>query len=217
MRMLWLMLLVLCGCAASAYAQEQALVERYPSSQLHRSTSWYSMYLRDHSNVFDVIRAMNADASLRQGARSREWKQVTRWLSRKRAFADEQGNVVTTRASWADIEVVRATKIVDDVQADDRWQSIGPFGFDPEAKMATGSQGVGVIRCHITDPRNRSLVIAGTISAGIWRSTDAGRTWTNIGVDLPIQSVSRLAMSGSTVYAATDHGLYVSSDAGLTF
>ena len=215
--MLWLMLLVLCGCAASAYAQEQALVERYPSSQLHRSTSWYSMYLRDHSNVFDVIRAMNADASLRQGARSREWKQVTRWLSRKRAFADEQGNVVTTRASWADIEVVRTTKIVDDVQADDRWQSIGPFGFDSEAKMATGSQGVGVIRCHITDPRNRSLVIAGTISAGIWRSTDAGRTWTNIGVDLPIQSVSRLAMSGSTVYAATDHGLYVSSDAGLTF
>lgn len=217
MRMLPLMLLVLLGCGVLAHAQEQTLVERYPSLSYHRSTPWYAMYLRDHANVFDVIRAMNADSSLRKGARSREWKHVTRWLSRKRAFADELGNVGSTASSWKDIDALRSMKSIDDIQAEDQWQSIGPFGYDPEANMATGSQGVGVVRCHVTDPRNRSLILIGTISAGIWRSTDAGRTWNNIGVDLPIQSVNRLAISGSTVYAATDHGLYVSSDVGMTF
>ncbi len=211
-----LMALLLC-IATSLTAQEQRLVERYPSSHLHRSSVWYQMYVQDHGNVFDVISAMNADSSLRQGARSREWKQVTRWLSRKRAFADEHGLVTTTSARWADVEAARRASRVDAVQNDVKWTSIGPFGYDTDAKMATGSQGVGVVRCHVTDPRNRSLVIAGTISAGVWRSTDAGATWVNVGVDLPIQAVHRLAMSGSTVYAATDNGLYVSTDAALTF
>lgn len=217
MRMYAVMMLVVHVAACVMVAQEPKLIERYPASPQHRASSWYVMYQNDHANVFDVIRAMNADTSLRQGARSREWKQVTRWLSRKRAFADEQGFVRSTAASWSAIDAVMSAKKVDDVQASDAWESIGPFGFDGAAKMATGSQGIGVVRCHLTDPNNRALVIAGTISAGIWRSTDAGASWTNVSVELPIQSVSRLAMSGSTVYAATDHGLYVSSDAGTTF
>ncbi len=210
----WVVLAFVACMPALLLAQ---LIERYPSSPLHQSSQWYSMYLRDHANVFDVIAAMNSDASLQKGARSREWKHVTRWLSRKRAFADEHGNVATVLPSWAAIEAVRTQKPAEDVQADDVWKSIGPFGFDTEATMATGSQGVGVVRCHITDPRNRDLILAGTISAGIWRSTDAGRSWINVGVDLPIQTVSRLAISGTTVYAATDNGLYVSSDVGQTF
>ena len=217
MRMMAVMVLLVHVTACLLTAQEPMLVERYPASAQHRASAWYTMYQNDHANVFDVIRAMNADSTLRQGARSREWKHVTRWLSRKRAFADEQGNVASTSASWSSIDAVMRAKKVDDVQASDLWESVGPFGFDAAAKMATGSQGIGVVRCHITDRSNRSLVIAGTISAGIWRSTDAGATWINVSVELPIQSVSRLAMSGATVYAATDHGLYVSSDAGTTF
>lgn len=217
MRMWWALIIALLMTAASAAAQESSLIERYPSSPPHRASAWYQLYLRNHANVFDVVSAMSADSSLCQGARSREWKHVTRWLSRKRAFADENGNVTSIRPSWSLIEQVRAAKRSDDLQSDEQWQPIGPFGFDSEAKMATGSQGVGVVRCHVTSPRDRDLIIAGTISAGIWRSTDAGRSWTNIGADLPIQSVNRLAMSGSTVYAATDHGLYVSDNEGMTF
>ena len=215
--MLLVVMVVFHAYAVALFAQETNLVERYRSSAQHRSAPWYEMYQDDHANVFDVIRAMNADTSLRQGARSREWKQVTRWLSRKRAFADEYGVVRDVQARWNDIEAVRQAKRSEDQQADQRWQSIGPFGFDPEATMATGSQGVGVVRCHVTDPKNRNLILAGTISAGIWRSTDAGRTWANVAVDEPIQAVHRIAISGPVVYAATDHGLYVSSDAGVTY
>ena len=51
----------------------------------------------------------------------------------------------------------------------------------------------------------------------LWKTTDAGATWTDISGNLPDVPVNDLVLSGSTITAATDLGVLVSSDAGATW
>lgn len=190
------------------------------SDPIHRTSEWYRLVERDHRNVFDVMAAMKADTSLPRTASSKEWRKAMKWIAERRAFADAEGFVSSLRPAVADVHaaIAKHTQKVDErVHAAEQWTPIGPFAFDTTAQMATGSAGVGVVRSHVVDPRDKNLIIVGTISSGIWRSSDAGSTWTNVALDQPIQTVWRLAMSGMTIYAATDAGLFVSVDKGLTF
>lgn len=210
-------LLLVQGMSVPAQNFENESRQSYPA---HQSSRWYRLVESNHQNVFDVISAMKADTSLKTITNSREWHRAMKWIAKRRAFADASGWVDRTAPIVRDVEAehhLRSIKSDVSAQSDVEWLPIGPFAYDTTAQMATGSAGIGVVRSHVVDPRNNSLIIAGTISAGIWRSTDAGSTWTNVARDQPIQAVWRLAMSGATVYAATDAGLYVSVDKGLTF
>jgi len=51
----------------------------------------------------------------------------------------------------------------------------------------------------------------------LWKTTDAGATWTDISGNLPDVPVNDLVVSGTTITAATDLGVLVSSDAGATW
>jgi photosystem II stability/assembly factor-like uncharacterized protein len=54
----------------------------------------------------------------------------------------------------------------------------------------------------------------------IYRSTDYGKTWKQIGMDLPLEPVNVIRedpVNQNIVYAGTDHGLYVSLDWGDSF
>jgi photosystem II stability/assembly factor-like uncharacterized protein len=50
---------------------------------------------------------------------------------------------------------------------------------------------------------------------GLFRSADGGETWA--AVDIPVIDVAALHLSGDTLYAATDTGIWASSDEGLTW
>ncbi|MBC8124557.1 MAG: PKD domain-containing protein [Candidatus Kapabacteria bacterium] len=192
-------------CSAQQFENESTF-----SSTSHRASQWYRMVQSDHRNVFDVMKAMRLDSTAVSSSKSREWKEATKWIARRRAYADANGNVdrLVAFSNSKQSESTLSTPV---------WKPVGPFAWDSSAKMATGSMGIGVVRCHVVEPNDPNLVVIGTISAGIWRSTNAGSTWTNVALEHPIQAVWRLAMSGTTIYAATDAGLFVSRDKGLTF
>ncbi len=59
------------------------------------------------------------------------------------------------------------------------------------------------------DPQN--TWIAGSVSGGIWKTTDAGQSWTEIAPQLPNLAITTLAWSASdktTIYAGTGEGFY---------
>jgi len=59
-----------------------------------------------------------------------------------------------------------------------------------------------------TDPSNNTW-FAGSVSGGIWRTTDAGQNWEKLTEDIPILSTSTLAMAESNpdvLYAGTGEG-----------
>jgi photosystem II stability/assembly factor-like uncharacterized protein len=61
-----------------------------------------------------------------------------------------------------------------------------------------------------------SVLLASQVySSNIYRSSDAGRTWTTN--RLPADFVFYFATSGSTYFAGANHGVFVSTDKGLTW
>jgi photosystem II stability/assembly factor-like uncharacterized protein/PKD repeat protein len=214
-----IVLTLLLVLTASVGAQQYG---RFVSDPRHAISSWFSAYSLPNANYYDVYRALKADTTVNMLKPSKEVRKVLRWLAEQRAYADASGVIGPKWSSSDDINNFLAksfpSKQVDQSQrVDGQWIPIGPFGWDTTARMATGSQGIGVLRTHITDPTNSSVILAGGISSGIWRSVDAGKTWTNVALSTPIQTVWRFAFSGSTVYAATSDGLYTSNDRGLTW
>lgn len=80
--------------------------------------------------------------------------------------------------------------------------------------IAPGGQKATSIRF---DPRSDSIVYAGFGAVGLWRSSDAGHSWTHIRGDLPlVLSVQALDVDArdSAVFLGTDKGVFKSLDGG---
>src|SRR5437867_2691228 len=74
-----------------------------------------------------------------------------------------------------------------------RWRSIGPF----RAGRVNGVTGV---------PGQPSIFYMGSVGGGVWKTTNAGRTWSPIFDSQPIASIGAIAVAASntdTVYVAT--------------
>jgi hypothetical protein len=102
----------------------------------------------------------------------------------------------------------------------------------PWVQRGPGNVG-GRTRCVIIDPDDitGNTWFVGSVSGGIWKTTDAGGSWENLTPDLPNLSTASLAMSAantSVIYAGTGegyggegmvsgNGIYKSVDKGLSW
>jgi photosystem II stability/assembly factor-like uncharacterized protein len=89
------------------------------------------------------------------------------------------------------------------------------LALDPSepATLYAGTAGAGVP----TIMDGGELFYAGTAGAGVLKSTDGGANWSDLKVSFKDQPVNGLAVNPharQTVYAGTDHGLFVSTDGG---
>ncbi len=87
------------------------------------------------------------------------------------------------------------------------WEPLGP---SPARALAYGNVDFGLVSGRITavaiHPTNPSIVLVGAATGGIWKSTDAGRTFRAVSDSAPALATSALAFSPSdpnVVYAAT--------------
>jgi photosystem II stability/assembly factor-like uncharacterized protein len=99
-----------------------------------------------------------------------------------------------------------------------RWRPIGPFRGG-RTKAITGV------------PGDQNVFYIGAVNGGVWKTTDAGRTWTPIFDEQPTGSIGSIAVAPSdpnTVYVGSGEGLarpdlsvgdgiYKSTDAGKTW
>ncbi len=101
------------------------------------------------------------------------------------------------------------------------WKCRGPYNIS------------GRVRSIILDPDDatNSTWFVGSASGGVWKTSDAGKTWSNISGDLPNLATTALAMAESNhniIYAGTGEGfgaaamvtgsgVFKSSDKGVTW
>lgn len=91
--------------------------------------------------------------------------------------------------------------------AEFRWRNVGPHAGGPTVAAA------GIA----SQPH---VFYIGAAHGGVWKTTDAGRTWHPIFDDQPTGSIGAIAVASSApdvVYAGTDRGLFKSTDAGRTW
>ena len=209
-------LLVLFAVGVAAHAQGFES-EELPSRAEHAASAWFQELRSTNPNVYRVRALLQQDPSIRKGTRSREWKQAIRWLAEHWHLASADGSLLSTEREPG--LAVPTPKTMAEVQQNS-WQCLGPFTWDRDARSATGSMGIGVIRSIDVHPDRPGTIMAGTISAGIWRSTDHGQRWRNVSDPLPVTAVWDVAIARSDpslVYAATNIGVLRSVDGGATF
>ena len=86
------------------------------------------------------------------------------------------------------------------------WSSLGPSG--------------ALVNALVADPATAGTLYAGTLTSGVFKSTDGGATWTIANTGLTNPDVSALAADPSTpgtLYAGTDGGVFKSTDGGRTW
>jgi photosystem II stability/assembly factor-like uncharacterized protein len=89
-----------------------------------------------------------------------------------------------------------------EARAADVWQPLGPSG--------------GTVAAVAIDPADSNTVYAGSIEAGVFKSTNGGRAWRPVGLDGGISQLA-VAPGSRTVYAVTGFGLFRSRDGGASW
>ena len=99
------------------------------------------------------------------------------------------------------------------------WEQVN-FTVDHTAG-SYGAHGIGVIRSIAIQPGNTNRVIAGTLLAGVWITTNKGDNWVSVGQNVPlvetIWEVKFAPSNANIVYAITNVGLIKSMDEGQTW
>jgi len=155
------------------------------------------------------------------------YKPYKRWEYFWKDFVDEDGYLPTNSELWNIWLAKESRNATRDAQADNsNWVSLGPTDF---VNRPTSTANIGRVNVIIKDPNNANIYYAGAPAGGIWKSTDAGLSWTALGDNLPQIGVSGIAVDNNNsdiIYIATgddDHsdtvsaGVFKSTDGGATW
>lgn len=233
MRIVLFTLLIVCSTALYSQENERERHEEHGfedeyllDNQEQTQTSWYQ---ETKANSPNVLRAQKAFREYKIARNESPTKPLTRqerayllWFAKNESNTDAVGNVlpiIHDSVGVANYLRMNTRKSIG-LQGSKPWKPLGPFTWDKTAPIQTGSQGTGVVRTVAIHPTNSSIVLAGTISGGVWRSTDGGTTWKETTRTMLLRYVGGIAFSksaSSIVFAATDGGVIKSTDAGATW
>jgi hypothetical protein len=158
------------------------------------------------------------------------YKPYKRWENFWSTQLDENGHLMTREAIWQAWEQKQAMKQNATQRSTtlvtSNWTSIGPYAHD---NSSSWSPGQGRVNYVTVDPNNANTYYVGAPSGGIWKSTDAGASWTPLSDNLPQIGVSGIAVdpnNSSVIYIATGDddswdsyslGVLKSTDGGATW
>lgn len=107
--------------------------------------------------------------------------------------------------------------------ANSQWQELGPWQYDHEQAMDFQVQSPGSAHVYTCDQSltNDQLVYAGTASAGLWKSTNKGLSWSLVTKNLLVNSVYSVAIDpidNNIVYFGEENGtIWKTIDGGVNW
>ena len=152
------------------------------------------------------------------------YKQYMRWENYWKHFVDAEGYLPTSKELWDTWQ--QKSSFASATNPTSNFTSIGPVETDIKA---IGLPGIGRLNAIAVDPNNEDIWYVGAPAGGIWKSIDAGDTWTNLFDTFPQIGVSGIAIdpnNSDIVYIATGDddasdsfsvGVFKSLDGGQTW
>lgn len=99
-------------------------------------------------------------------------------------------------------------------QRSSRWQELGPFNW---TRTRSWSPGLGRIVSIAVEPSQQNIIYAGSPGGGIWKSSNAGRSWTPLGDGMANMSIWAIAIdptNSNTVFLGNSAGQIMKSTNG---
>ena len=130
-----------------------------------------------------------------------------RWFVSQRAFPNRDIPAGALDRAVAALRVVTKSRANLTIPGD-TWVSIGPQPINDPATRSTWAGRVVALAAHPTDPNTLYL---GADRGGVWKSSDAGQTWSMVTPDLLYPAIRSLAIdpvNPDILYAATPPGAY---------
>jgi hypothetical protein len=228
--------LLLCALVCVTYTFAQFNSDSPWIKQLENNTSPEEMLQKNSNQSFTFYEVQNAfnqywethDPSVKGSG----YKPFKRWEFMVEKEVDENGYLPSAQALWNTWEAQNQMQASSNASMADvsNWSAIGPF-----TTVGTGSWSTGQARINtiMIDPNNTtngtSIWYAGAPAGGIWKSLDAGITWSPMSDNLPQIGVSGIAIdhaNSNIIYIATGDddagdtpsvGVFKSTDGGVTW
>lgn len=159
-----------------------------------------------------------------KNAKGSGYKPFMRWRNYWQHFVKADGTLPTSKELWQAYKNKQTAK--GPVNPTSNWTPLGPVVSN---ELGGSLPGIGRINAIAVDPNNADIWYAGAPAGGIWKSTNAGDTWTNIFDQFPQIGVSGIAIDpndSNIIYIATGDddasdsysaGVFKSTDGGLTW
>ena len=102
-------------------------------------------------------------------------------------------------------------------ESSNQWQCVGPWDFDHHAASRSYAPGAAHVYTVEQSVNNSNVLYAGTATAGAWKTTDKGMTWSLITKNLELNGVYAIEVDFTdfnTIYISGNGGIYKSTDGG---
>jgi len=154
-------------------------------------------------SIYEISEAFNAYWKNRdKDAKGSGFKPYKRWENYWMHFVDAQGYLPSPNKLWQTWEN-KQKRIGMAVNPTSAWTPIGPT----DTGIFSGRlPGQGRMNAIAVDPNDANTWYVGAPAGGIWKSTDAGASWTNLFDDFPQIGVSGIAIdpnNSNIIYIAT--------------
>ncbi|CAM1344294.1 T9SS type A sorting domain-containing protein [Tenacibaculum amylolyticum] len=217
MRTLHILLICLFISYTSAYSQEY---------------NWRMAPFNEQSNFYDIL-SKNRDALKNQRAKKtrgyrKEKKQFERWANFWKDRVLPNGHFVSAAHNYNEwVKENKRHENLNHKKTTNTWNLVGPV------KLPTSSisfyPGMGRINTVAFHGTNTNILYVGAPGGGVWKTVDAGKTWTAYGDGFPNMGVSDIVIhptNTNILYLATGDwdgvqnrslGVLKSTDAGETW
>ncbi|MDX2359222.1 MAG: T9SS type A sorting domain-containing protein [Crocinitomicaceae bacterium] len=187
---------------------------------------WEAEMLKPDANFYTIQTAFNQEWANKTYVKGSGYKQFKRWENFWETRIMPDGSFpMEHKAVWSPFKQLILANGPKSGGIGN-WSPLGPFSH---TNTDSWSPGTGRVNCIIEDPNNSSIIYVGAPAGGIWKSIDAGSTWTPLGDELSVIGVSSIAVdpaNSNIIYIATGDsdggdtysiGVLKSIDGGLTW
>lgn len=215
-------LILIIGCATSSFALQAQYKSNAPFTALLRHAD--SSETAQPYTLFEYDEAFESyfkDKNVRK--KGSGYKQYPRWRNYWSYFTKD-GVIQSPKELYQAYQNKISSNRPVNSLAD--WSPLGPYSAEVINDQVPG---IGRLNQIAVDPSNPNTWYAGAPAGGLWKSTDAGNTWTNLFDEYPQIGVSGIAIDPENtqiIYIATGDddalesysiGVMKSTDGGQTF
>ena len=179
------------------------------------SPNWVVLMYQNGSDPQEVIDAYDSYYKINELKKNEHTQYYKRW---RRSFSRQISFSSSSKSDQDYVKRSLSNKLTKDV--DSEWTCIGPYDFDKEAASRSYAPGAAHVYTVERSVSNPNIMFAGSATAGLWKSVDAGLNWSLMTRDYVLNRIFALEIDHSNpdiVYFESNGKLYKTLDGGLTW